>query len=130
MVPTWTPTGDRIAFSGSNNETAAGWTKNWESFNCFTSWADGPRVEEEEASFAKLWADKATRAIVLDVPAAVREKLLHFLPDPDRTPKLLADAETDGASTKPILIPPHLVPHTAPIPAVSIDEEPPRAPPG
>ena len=22
-------TGDRIAFSGSNNETAAGWTKNW-----------------------------------------------------------------------------------------------------
>jgi len=116
-------TGDRIAFSGSNNETAAGWTKNWESFNCFTSWADGPRVEEEEASFAKLWADKATRAIVLDVPAAVREKLLQFLPDPDSKPKLLLAAESDGPSTKPIIIPPHLVPHTAPVPGFSIDEE-------
>ena len=115
-------TGDRIAFSGSNNETAAGWTKNWESFNCFTSWADGPRVEEEEASFAKLWADKATRAIVMDVPAAVREKLLEFLPDPDRTPKLLIDSNAVGQSTKPSGIPPALTPSAVPAPDVSIDE--------
>ena len=66
-------TGDRIAFTGSVNETPAGWTRNWESFNCFTSWNDGPRVDVEDAGFAKLWANKATRAIVLDVPVAVRE---------------------------------------------------------
>jgi superfamily II DNA or RNA helicase len=88
-------TGDRIAFSGSVNETAFGWTTNWESFNCFTSWNDGPRVDAEESSFAKLWADKATRAMVFDVPTAVREKLLGFLPDPDHTPKLL-DASKVG----------------------------------
>lgn len=54
-------TGDRLAFNGSINETEFGWTRNWESFNAFTSWNDGPRVDEEEASFAKLWADRARR---------------------------------------------------------------------
>jgi hypothetical protein len=68
-------TGDRLAFNGSINETEFGWTRNWESFNAFTSWNDGPRVDEEEASFAKLWADRARRAITLDVPTALREQL-------------------------------------------------------
>ena len=36
-------TGDRLAFNGSINETEFGWTRNWESFNAFTSWNDGPR---------------------------------------------------------------------------------------
>ncbi|MBG0794733.1 DEAD/DEAH box helicase family protein [Methylocystis sp. H62] len=98
-------TGDRIAFTGSINETAAGWMTNWESFNCFTSWNDGPRVEQEEGSFAKLWADKATRAMVFDVPTAVREKLLGFLPDPDKTPLLLQQAEGNHTLTPTILLP-------------------------
>jgi SNF2 family DNA or RNA helicase len=77
-------TGDRLAFNGSINETEYGWTRNWESFNAFTSWNDGPRVDEEEASFTKLWADKARRAITLDVPTALRDQLLTFLPDPEK----------------------------------------------
>lgn len=84
-------TGDRLAFNGSINETEFGWTRNWESFNAFTSWNDGPRVDEEEASFAKLWADRARRAITLDVPTALREQLLTFLPDPEKLPKRLAE---------------------------------------
>lgn len=84
-------TGDRLAFNGSVNETEFGWTRNWESFNAFTSWNDGPRVDAEEASFAKLWADRARRAITVDVPTALREQLLTFLPDPDRLPKRLED---------------------------------------
>jgi PLD-like domain len=76
-------TGDRLAFNGSVNETEYGWTRNWESFNVFTSWGDGPRVDGEESGFAKLWADKALRAITIDVPTALRGKLLTFLPDPD-----------------------------------------------
>jgi len=84
-------TGDRLAFNGSINETEFGWTRNWESFNAFTSWTDGPRVDEEEASFAKLWADRARRAITIDVPTALREQLLTFLPDPEQLPKLLIE---------------------------------------
>ncbi len=46
----------------------------------------GARVDQEERNFAHLWADRAARAIVLDVPDAVRRDLLRFLPagDPAR----------------------------------------------
>ena len=95
-------TGDRLAFNGSINETEYGWTRNWESFNAFTSWNDGLRVDEEEASFAKLWADKARRAITIDVPTALRDQLLTFLPDPEKLPKRLAEhADTsEGPPTR------------------------------
>lgn len=88
-------TGDRIAFSGSINETVSGWTTNWESFNCFTSWNDAGRVDAEEASFAKLWADRAPRAIVFDVPSAVREKLIGFMPEGDRLPSRIIELENE-----------------------------------
>lgn len=82
-------TGDRIAFTGSINETLQGWTRNWESFSVFTSWNDLARVDVEEESFAKVWADKAKRTRTLDVSDAVRENLLRFLPDPDKLPARL-----------------------------------------
>lgn len=121
-------TGDRIAFNGSINETEFGWTRNWESFNAFTSWNDGPRVDEEEAGFAKLWANRAHRAITLDVPTALREQLLTFLPDPDKLPKRLKehDDQSTGTSTRKSIQGPN--PEEEPIivgpgPNVSIDEE-------
>ena len=83
--------GNRIAWSGSLNETAAGWQRNWESINVFTSWSSQPdRIDIEDRNFARLWADKSTRLIVLDVPAAVRQDLLRYLPDarPERLKKL------------------------------------------
>ena len=46
---------DRIAFNGSVNETARGWSGNWESFHVFTTFAGGDaHVSEEEVSFARL----------------------------------------------------------------------------
>jgi hypothetical protein len=86
-------TGDRLAFNGSLNETAAGWTRNWESLNVFTSWRDPDRVSEEDANFAKLWAGQSKHVITLDVPAAVREDLLRFLPTDD-VPARLKKVET------------------------------------
>jgi ERCC4-related helicase len=76
-------TGDKIAFNGSLNETAAGWTRNWESLNVFTSWDEPGRVVEEDENFARLWADQAKHVITLDVPTAVRDDLLRFLPAGD-----------------------------------------------
>ncbi|WP_287464235.1 hypothetical protein, partial [Accumulibacter sp.] len=70
------------------NETAYGWLHNWESFHVFCDWDGGTRhVDAEEKSFALLWADRAKRARVLDVPAAVREELLRFLPRDDDEPE-------------------------------------------
>lgn len=121
-------TGDRLAFNGSINETEYGWTRNWESFNAFTSWNDGPRVDGEEASFAKLWADKANRAITVDVPTALRERLLTFLPDPEKLPKRLADHD-DSSTLAPARkrLPPSASKEElivlASAPNVSVDEE-------
>ncbi|MCO5106867.1 MAG: SNF2-related protein [Burkholderiaceae bacterium] len=89
-------TGNRLAFAGSVNETAYGWLHNWESFHVFCDWDGGGRhVDAEERSFAQLWADKARRARVLDVPAAVREDLLRFVPADDQEPERLKRARAD-----------------------------------
>ena len=71
-------TGDRIAFTGSVNETSQGWTENWESLSVYTSWQEVRRLQAEEENFSKLWADLAQHVLVRDVPYAVREKLLEF----------------------------------------------------
>lgn len=76
--------GDKIAWNGSLNETAAGWRRNWESINVYTSWGPEPRrVADEEANFVRIWANKAQRVIVLDVPEAARQDLMRFLPASD-----------------------------------------------
>ena len=94
-------TGQKLAFAGSLNETAAGWTANFESLHVFTSWSDPARVALEEEHFAKLWADKARRAIVVDVPQAARDDLLRFLPDSGDLPAILKAATAQQAAPKP-----------------------------
>ena len=107
-------TGHRLAFNGSVNETAQGWTANWESFHAFTDWNDGSdrrRVEVEEESFGRLWNDRAQRCLVIDVPTAVRDGLLQFLP---------AEGELPARLTEP---PPAMTP-----PQAGDGAAPPRAP--
>ncbi|MXY68847.1 MAG: helicase [Acidobacteriia bacterium] len=73
--------GNKLAWTGSLNETEAGWQSNWESINVFTSWGREPkRVSTEERNFERLWSDTSPRALVLDVPDAVKQDLLRFLP--------------------------------------------------
>ena len=72
--------GHRIAWNGSLNETLSGWRHNWESINVYTSWGTEPeRVAHEEENFARLWAGRSARVIVLDVPDAVRGDLMRFM---------------------------------------------------
>ena len=73
--------GNRIAWTGSLNETAAGWERNWESISVFRSWMEPERVDAEEASFARLWSKPVDHLLVMDVPQAVREDLMRFLPE-------------------------------------------------
>jgi len=81
--------GDKIAWNGSLNETAAGWRHNWESINVYTNWGPEPqRVADEEANFARIWANKSKRVIVLDVPDAARKDLMRFMPDNDMPARL------------------------------------------
>ncbi len=93
--------GDRIAWTGSLNETPAGWLRNWESIQVFTSWGPEPeRVADEEANFAAIWADRSHPLKVLDVPEAVRRDLLRYLPKDDR-PARLRDVEAETGKRQP-----------------------------
>jgi SNF2 family DNA or RNA helicase len=95
--------GDRIAWNGSLNETEAGWMRNAESFHVFTSWGPEPRrVDEEEDHFAKVWANKSLRVITLDVPSAVRDDLMRFLPTDDRPARMKEPPPTAEAVSAPI----------------------------
>lgn len=102
-------TGESLAFNGSLNETAAGWIKNWESLNVFTTWRDPDRVKEEVENFARLWADKAKHVITLDVPAAAQADLLRFMPDGDKPARL----KHVHAESEPEDVPPEPAPEAA-----------------
>ena len=91
--------GDKIAWNGSLNEITAGWRHNWESINVYTSWGLDPRrVAGEEANFARIWANKSDHLIVLDVPDAVRQDLMRFMPASDMPARL---KEPEKKPTKP-----------------------------
>ena len=94
-------TGEKIAWNGSLNETAAGWHINWESINVYTSWGPQPeRVVAEETNFARIWANRTPRLSVLDVPDAVRRDLLRFLPADGALPERLkgSGGREDGSA--------------------------------
>ena len=105
--------GYKIAWTGSLNETAAGWQRNWESINVYRSWGPEPeRVDSEERNFASLWANRSPRALVLDVPDAAKQDLLRFLP-PDAPTRLKAKSPPPSrpdTGPEPDPVPPLLPP--------------------
>ena len=107
--------GNRIAWNGSLNETAAGWRRNWESIQVYTSWGPEPaRVESEEKHFAQLWANRFKHLIVLDVPGAVRQDLMRFMPKAGDLPKRL---QTEGVADD---LPPTAAPVAPPKPLLDL----------
>ncbi len=95
-------TGEKIAWNGSLNETAAGWHTNWESINVYTSWGPQPeRVVAEETNFARIWANRSPHLSVVDVPDAVRRDLLRFLPADDALPERLKGVVDEKTETPP-----------------------------
>lgn len=94
--------GDRLAWTGSLNETGAGWRSNWESIGVYTSWGREPgRVDQEETSFARIWAGKARRVIVMDVPEAARRDLMRFMPGTD-LPARLEPKSAEAPLARPV----------------------------
>ncbi len=85
--------GDRIVFSGSANESTHALLPafNYESINVFPMWrpelADytTPHIE----SFERLWSNQSPATCVIDIPDAVKERLisvardLRYTPDPE-----------------------------------------------
>jgi len=75
--------GNRISFSGSDNESASGWRGNIEEFKVFRSWADTEKdyLEADLSKFNKFWEGTARRAKVVDAPKAIEERLVQIAPN-------------------------------------------------
>lgn len=72
---------NKVAFSGSTNESEMAFSHNYEVLDVYCSWqndVDRDRVEKKEIAFEKLWDSKDDSIIILDFPQIAREKLLAY----------------------------------------------------
>jgi superfamily II DNA or RNA helicase len=74
--------GNLISFSGSVNESAAAWEDNIEEFKVFRSWVDAEKeyFDADLTKFNKFWEGNARRTRVVDIPEAIRKKLIEIAP--------------------------------------------------
>jgi len=74
--------GDLVSFSGSENESAAGWLSNIEEFKVFRSWVESEKeyLDADVKKFEKFWKGRSNKAVVLPLPQLVRERLLDLAP--------------------------------------------------
>lgn len=75
---------DYISFSGSINESQAGYVYNFESFDVQCSWSPGLSAELASIKineFRDLWKGGTKNLEIVDVPKAIKDKLISFLPD-------------------------------------------------
>lgn len=74
---------NRVAFTGSMNETINAFHNNYESIVVFNSLTeeDSQRVDDLERNFDSLWAGREENITVLEFPNVVKEKLLAYKKD-------------------------------------------------
>lgn len=72
--------GERLAFTGSLNETINAFHNNFESIVVFKSFesTDRQRVDDLEEDFDSLWAGKEKNITVMEFPEALKNKLLTY----------------------------------------------------
>jgi hypothetical protein len=110
--------GDRLAFSGSNNESLSGWSNNVESFHVYCDWEgdrDLERVNEEAYGFEQLWNDLSPNVKIFAIPEAVKQKLLSYTPNSKPSWKQEEEIESEKFRNAGILTannPPEINPET------------------
>lgn len=74
--------GNKISFSGSENETANAWINNIEEFKVFRSWEEPEKeyLETDLHRFKRFWYGYGEKIRVIDVPLAVKKKLIDISP--------------------------------------------------
>ena len=76
--------GNKVAFTGSMNETYSGLLQNYESIDVYCSWRneDVDRVELKECAFDNLWDNLDTAMEVIDFPKVAIERINTYNEDP------------------------------------------------
>lgn len=77
------PWGDKVAFTGSANESEMGHKRNWESVDVFRSWisSDKDRVITKEEEFDEAWGGDAEGLEIKHLSKEVIEKIRIFSPE-------------------------------------------------
>ena len=88
-------TGDRLAFTGSINETPNGWTTNYETFDVFCSW------KGEERHFLRLWQNEDPGVRTFSLPEAFRQQLAIYAPAEGALPRRLKPFLKDLTAPEP-----------------------------
>jgi hypothetical protein len=92
--------GDAVVFAGSANESASALlpTLNYESINVFPAWR--PELADwhkpHTASFERLWANQSRGTVVIDIPTALKERLLEIAANMDRPPDPQRELEIES----------------------------------
>lgn len=74
--------GNKLAFTGSLNETATAFKNNYETIDVFCSWkGEKERVLSKERAFDNLWQNQEMNVQVIEFPTVAKEKLLTFQKD-------------------------------------------------
>lgn len=70
--------GNKIAFTGSYNESLNSYVNNFESLDVYTTYSqDFNRVYQKERDFDNLWNNSTEKLKVVDFPVAVKDKLFN-----------------------------------------------------
>ena len=74
--------GNILTFSGSVNETAAGWLGNIEEFKVFRNWktSEEDYVEADILKFKKFWNNQSQRIKVMKISYAVEKRFIELAP--------------------------------------------------
>ena len=74
--------GNQLSFSGSINESKAGWLDNIEEFKVFTNWtSEGNKYFKEDLKeFEKYWNNNSLRCRIMDIPSAIKEEIIKIAP--------------------------------------------------
>lgn len=85
--------GDRVAFSGSANESAGGLISNFESIDVYRSWLteDEARAIERSEQFDALWEGSTESLDVWEFPEAAKRRLLQLAPPSGKLPRIVED---------------------------------------
>ena len=84
--------GNRVAFNGSNNASVTAWVKNHETFDAYPTW-NAPvweyLGEGKVRDFERHWNEGPDAGwAIIDLPSAVRQRLIEHAPDAPPTPKI------------------------------------------
>lgn len=94
--------GDRIAFTGSLNESRLGWLFNDESISVFNSWESSPHLTQMARLFERLWENRSDSSIVIAIPEALRKNLIDFAPaEPPSLKNQVSESQAEYSTQGP-----------------------------